>query len=113
MSLNNLRSAFKLLSDFKSGEFEPGTEISNEQVLLLDSLCKDLLPGEIFSLDDLDVLIHKMARADSEWNKKSQIVIDRFYTLRSMGKIAEAHEVKNEFISICPSFWYREIVEGL
>lgn len=113
MSLNNLRSAFKLLSDFKSGQFEQGADIDNEQVLLLESLCKDLLPGEVFSLDDLDSLIYKMASTDSEWNKKSQIAIDRFYTLRSMGKITEAHEIKNEFISSCPSSWYREIVGGL
>ncbi len=113
MSQNNLRSAFKLLSDFKSGQLEPGTEISDEQVVLLDLLCKDLLPSEIFSLDHLESLIHKMACADSEWNRKCQITIDRFYSLSSVGKIAEADKIKNEFIGSCSSAWYRGIVDGL
>lgn len=113
MNLDNLRSAFRLLSRFKSGEFKPGTEISNEQVLLLDALCNDLLPGEVFSLADLDALIYKMVCVDDEWNKKSQIVIDQFYALSGMGKMVEAHEIKSEFIGGCPSLWYREIVENL
>jgi hypothetical protein len=113
VSHNNLRSAFELLSDFKSGQLEPGAEISDEQVVLLDLLCKDLLPSEIFSLDHLESLIHKMACADSEWNRKCQITIEYFYSLSSVGKIAEADKIKNEFIGSCSSAWYRGIVDSL
>lgn len=113
MKPNRLRAAFALIADFKRGKMTPGAPISDEQIELLRVLCEDLLPAEKFSVDRLGQLVEKIARADTEWNHKTQLVIDEFYVLRESGKSAEAQERRNNFFGECPSAWYRSIVEAL
>ncbi|QNP48905.1 hypothetical protein [Diaphorobacter aerolatus] len=113
MSHNNLQSAFKLISDYKRGKLEPDSDISDEQISLLDLLCVDLLPDEKFSLTELGVLVEKIAQADTRWNRECQFTINEFYALKEAGKIAEAHQIRCAFVKACPSSWYREIVENI
>ena len=113
MRPNNLKDAFTLIAEFKRGQMPPGGLINNEQIELLRLLCKDLLPTEKFAEIGLGQLIEKIALADTEWNQKTQLVIDEFYVLRESGKSAEARERQKIFLDKCPSAWYHSIVESL
>lgn len=113
MSRSKWQTAFALIADFKQGKMTPGAAISDGQIELLKLLCEDLLPGEQFSVDRLEQLIEKVARADSEWNHKTQVVIDEFYVLKEVGKDEEARRCRRSFLEACPSAWFRGIVENL
>lgn len=113
MKPNKLQAAFALIGDFKRGQMKPGAPISDEQIELLRLLCEDLLVKESFAVDRLPALIEKIARADSHWNRRVQMVIDEFYVLRESGKTAEAQERRRSFMDECPSKWYRDIVQAL
>lgn len=110
---NDLQAAFALIGEFKRGQMAHGTQISDRQIALLERLCEDLLPTEKFSLEQLGTLIEKIARADSHWNNKTQLVIDEFYALREAGKGTQAQRLRRNFLVECPSAWYCGIVEAL
>lgn len=113
MSQSKLEAAFALIADFKRGQILPGSAISDQQVELLRLLCEDLLPNERFSVDRLSELIEKIARADSEWNRRTQLAIDEIYVLREAGKDAEARHRQRGFLQECPSVWYKAIADSL
>lgn len=113
MKPNKLQAAFALIADFKRGHMTPGAPISDEQIDLLKLLCEELQPSEKFSTEKLEQLVERIARADTEWNRKAQLVIDEFYVLRESGKLAEAQQCRSSFLGKCPSAWYRGIVAAL
>ena len=113
MKPNDLQAAFALIGDFKRGQMTPGAQISDEQIELLQRLCEDLLPAEKFLVEKLTELIEQIARADSHWNRRTQLVIDEFYALAEAGKDAQAQLSRRSFLDECPSAWYRGIVEAL
>jgi len=110
---DDLSSAFALIARYKLGEILPGTTVDDAQIGLLKLLCADLLSDEKFSLADMDVLVLKIATADTEWNKECQIAISNIYDLRLAGRSNEADQTRNAFVSACPSSWYQEIIEGV
>lgn len=110
---DDLQSAFELIARYKLGEIPPGTTVDDAQIGLLKLLCADLLPDEKFSLEGLDVLVLKIAKADTKWNKECQIAISNIYDLRLAGKNNEAEQARNAFVSACPSSWYQEIIESV
>ena len=113
MKPNDLQVAFTLIDDFKQGRIAPGAEVSVKQIKLLRLLCEDLLPVEKFAVDRLGDLVAKIAYADTNWNRRTQLVIDEFYSLREAGKADEALLCRQKFLEGCPSKWYRDIVEAL
>lgn len=113
MGDDDLSSAFELIARYKLGEILPGTIVDNAQICLLKLLCADLLSDEKFSLADMDVLVLKIATADTKWNKECQIAISNIYDLRLAGRSNEADQARNAFVSACPSSWYQEIIEGV
>jgi len=110
---SDLQAAFALIDDFKRGQMAPGAQISDRQIALLERLCEDLLPTEKFSVEQLGTLIEKIARADSHWNNKTQLLIDEFYALREAGKGAQAQRRRRSFLDECPSAWYCGIIDAL
>lgn len=113
MSQEKLASAFRLIYDFRSGQFKAGDEISVEQLELLQLLQEDLLPGESFDPSVLDTLIPRLAQIDSLWNKRTMSLADEFYALQAGGSEAEAEQLRSSFMNSCPSSWYRGIAGSL
>jgi len=110
---DDLQRAFELIARYKLGEIPPGIVVDDAQIGLLRLLCADLLPDEKFSLDGMDILVLKIAKADTKWNKECQIAISTIYDLRLAGKNNEAEQARNAFVSACPSSWYQEIIESV
>lgn len=113
MKPNDLQTAFALIEDFKQGRIAPDMEVSDKQMKLLRLLCEDLLPAEKFSVDRIGDLVTQIARADTHWNHRTQLVIGEFYSLREAGRADEAQHRRRSFLEGCPSTWYRGIVEAL
>ncbi len=113
MKPNDLQAAFALIGDFKRGHMTPGAQINDRQINLLRFLSEDLLPTEKFSVDKLTELIEKIARADSHWNQRTQMLIDEFYVLADIGERTQGQRIRRNFLDECPSAWYRGIVEAL
>jgi hypothetical protein len=108
---SELKEAYTLISDFKRGAFSEGLEITAEQQRLIQLLSKDLqVQSEGLALEQL---VQQVAKADSVWNKRTMAVIDRFYTLRDAGNLAEAESERSAFADECPSAWYCGIVNSL
>lgn len=113
MKPNDLQAAFSMIGKFKRGQITPGAEVSDDQIEMIQLLCEDLLPAEVFSVENLDDMLKKISRADTEWNHKTQAAIDEFYSLSEAGKDKEAQQRRIGFLNQCPSSWYRSIVEAL
>lgn len=107
----NLRSAYKLLSDFKAGEVRPGSPITRLQQKLLRLAAQDL--GVVGPESDWPELVMAVARKDSLWNRRTQDCIHRLYSLRSSGQSDEEEAERRSFLEACPSAWYRAIVEAV
>ena len=108
---SELKDAYTLIADFKSGALPEGSEITAEQQRLIHLLSKDLqVQSDGLALDQL---IQQVARADSVWNKQTMAVIDRFYRLRESGNFAGAESERVAFTGQCPSAWYCGIVNSL
>jgi hypothetical protein len=107
----NLRSAYKLLSDFKAGEVRPGSPITRPQQRLLRLAAKDL--GVIGTEEAWPELVLAVARKDSFWNRRTQDCIHRLYSLHGSGRAAEEAAERSSFLEACPSAWYRSIVEAI
>lgn len=113
MKQANLAAAFELIYEFRNGRFKQGAPISRQHQKLLRLLCEDLLPGKSFDPAALEELIPLLAKTDSSWNKRTMALVDEFYALREAGRQGEADQRRAEFLSGCPSSWYRNIVSSL
>ncbi|RZI80483.1 MAG: hypothetical protein EOP38_22370 [Rubrivivax sp.] len=107
----NLTAAFKLIYDYRAGEFPAGTEVSEDQLELLQLLCKDFQVP--FSEESLETLVPQLANLDRLWNRQTMMVANTFYALIESGKTDEADRCRQKFLESCPSDWYKEIVGSL
>jgi len=107
----DLQKAYALISAYRQGALPKGSEVTEEQQLLIGVLCSDLaVNGEGMSFEHL---VNRVAQADLTWNHRTQDVIAQIYLLRGSGKPQEAERERDEFIHECPSEWYRTIVGNL
>jgi len=113
MTNDPLQSAFQMLADYKNGSITYRIKMNSEQIFLLRILCEDLLPGQDFEWKNLECIIIKIMRADSLWNKRCQLAISDFYSMRQSGRKNEAREIQENFIEACPSSWYRKFIIDL
>lgn len=113
MSDSQLQDAFALIWEIREGQFDVDSEMTAEQVGLLRLLFSDLFPGENIGKEDWGKLIPRIAQADTEWNHKTMRVVNEIYALCEAGKHNEAEERRQEFLDVCPSAWYRDIVESV
>lgn len=108
---NEMKAAYALISKFKHGEIEPGSPITKEEGRLVRLLAADLdVSGENSSIEQLVVVV---AKSDTVWNKRTQTVVNRIYSLREAGDLAKAEEERQAFLGSCPSTWYCGIVGSL
>lgn len=108
---DDLASAYKLLRAFKAGQFQTEVSVSEKQQRLVRLLSEDLgLPPDDQNFQQQILLV---AEADSKWNNKTQMCVSKYYALCEQGHIPEANAMRAQFLTACPSGWYRGIVESL
>lgn len=105
-----LEQAYKLIREFKEGRFEPGAEIPDDALLLLQVLVTDLLPGVAWNEGDAGALLLRVAEENSRWNRRTGDTINDIYSARASGRPGEADSLRDDFLRRCPSVWYCEIV---
>lgn len=106
-----LASAYKLLRAFKTGQFQAEASVSEKQQLLVQLLSDDL--GVPTSNQNFQQQILLVAEADSKWNNQTQMCVSKYYALCEQGLVPEANAIRARFLTVCPSSWYRGIVEAL
>ncbi len=108
---DELASAYKLLQAFKAGQFQTGGPVSEKQQRMVHLLSDDLgLPPNDQFFQQQILLV---AEADSKWNNNTQMCVSKYYALCEQGLVSEANAIRTQFLTACPSAWYRGIVESL
>lgn len=99
-----VRAAYRLIYDYKSGRMEPGSPITEEQDRLIRLLASDL----DVETDGADIatIVSRVALADKRWNHETMAALCDFHDLRAAGSADEAEAVRDRFLSRCPSVWY-------
>jgi hypothetical protein len=113
MSLTEMKLAYAMLSEFKSGKLALGAEMSEEQINLVHLLSQDLLPHSEFVPELAADVLLSVAREDTQWNHATQKTINECYSLRESNQLEAAEKLQKDFAAKCPSVWYREIVESV
>lgn len=113
MKRQTLSEAYRLIYAYRAGQLPYGSRISRHQMSLLAMLAQDLLPEEPFDCAKLEVLIPRLAAADSLWNQRTMAFTDSFYAWSAAGLRESAELRRREFLNVCPSSWYRGIVTSL
>ena len=105
---DEVRAAYRLIYDYKSGRIEPGSAISEDQRRLIHLLATDL-EVEIEGVE-IGTLVGNVARADTRWNHETMAALADFHDLRAAGSADEAEALRTRFLGSCPSAWYRAIL---
>ena len=106
----DLKPAYELIFQFKSGALEGGS-ITDEQARLVQVLKEDL---DVTADEKDTVKLAKLAAiADSYWNQQTQMTIAKYYGAMSQKNSAEAEGIREAFFAKCPSVWYCGIVGDL
>ncbi|MFH1661083.1 MAG: hypothetical protein ABIG35_17375 [Pseudomonadota bacterium] len=108
---DELAAAYKLLRAFKTGQFQAEASVSEKQQLLVRLLSEDLEVPAGDQIFQQQILL--VAEADSKWNNQTQMCVSKYYALCEQGLAPEANAIRTQFLSVCPSSWYRGIVEAL
>ena len=82
--------------------------MTTDQQLLLQLLAEEL--GINFDPNNLSQVVRLVAEADTHWNRQAMTVTVQFYDFREAGNDAGAAAIIEEFVSRCPSVWYRGVV---
>lgn len=107
----DMKAAYTLISDYKAGKLEQGSEITPEQQRLIRLLAKDLEVQE--ESCSIEALVSLVARADSHWNRQTMSAVDQFYTVRGSEGADKAEAVRIDFLGRCPSVWYCAVLTNL
>ena len=106
-----MKEAYELIGQFKRGLIANGAPVTEPQQRLIRLLSEDLgVDAKDVSVEDL---IKRVARADTHWNRRTQEVVDRFYTHQRAGHMDKAERERSAFLTECPSVWYCGIVSDL
>ncbi len=106
-----MKTAYALIYEYKSGAIEQGTEVTQEQDRLIRLLATDL-DVEVEGLD-IGTIISLVARADTRWNQETMAAVCDFHDRREAGSNEEAEDVRSSFLSRCPSVWYCGVLADL
>ena len=108
---DEMRAAYKLIGDYKSGAITPGTTVSDDQDRLLRLLAADLdVPTDGLGIG---AIVNRVAHADTQWNCEAMAAVCEFHDHREAGAAEEAEAVRSRFMARCPSVWYREVLASL
>jgi hypothetical protein len=108
---DEMRTAYKLIGDFKSGAIAPGETISEDQDRLLRLLAADLdVPTDGLGIG---AIASRVAHADTQWNREAMAAVCEFHDQREAGAAEEAEAVRARFMARCPSVWYSEVLASL
>lgn len=105
-----MRKAYALIDDYKRGAISPGSPISGEQEKLLRLLADDLHVPHMNA--SVEALVLVVARADSQWNKRTMSLLVKLDDLRRSGKVVEVEARRRAFLRKCPSAWYCGLVSA-
>ena len=97
-----------MIREFKDGSIQPGSPITTDQQRLLQLLAEDL--GINFDPKNLSQVVRLAAEADTHWNRQTMTVTVHVYDFREAGNDTGAAALIKEFVSRCPSVWYRGVV---
>ncbi len=100
-----------MLREHKDGSIQPGSPMTTDQQRLLKLLAEDLRVR--FDTDDVGQVVRLVADADTHWNQQAMTVTVQFYDLREAGNDAGAAALTKDFVTRCPSVWYRGMVAYL
>ena len=105
---DEMRAAYRLIYDYKSGQIEPGSAISEDQRRLIRLLAADL---EVETEGvEIGTLVARVARADTRWNHETMAALADLHDLRAAGRSDEAEAIRTRFLGSCPSVWYCAIL---